>query len=75
MEYSNGWTMQRRRKLSRDVHRWKPWLRSTGPRTAAGKAVSSRNAFKGGVRPLMRKLARALREQRLSLAAVDQAGS
>ena len=29
---------------------WQPWTRSTGPRTAEGKARSSRNAWKGGVR-------------------------
>ena len=38
-----------------------PWKRSTGPKTAAGKAVSSRNAYKGGVRPALRMLARVFR--------------
>jgi hypothetical protein len=40
-----------------------PWRHSTGPRTTAGKAQSSRNAWKGGVRPQLRILAKALREQ------------
>ncbi|MFB8830052.1 hypothetical protein ACE0DR_13730 [Azotobacter sp. CWF10] len=36
---------------------------STGPRTAEGKAASSRNAWQGGFRPFMRDLAKRLREQ------------
>jgi len=26
------------------IHQWRPWERSTGARTEAGKAISSRNA-------------------------------
>jgi len=36
---------------------------STGPKSQDGKAASARNAWKGGVRPLLRDLARELREQ------------
>jgi hypothetical protein len=50
-----------RRKL---VHRWKPWEKSTGPRSAEGKARSSQNGYKGAVRPTMRALAKTLREQK-----------
>jgi SAM-dependent methyltransferase len=39
----------------------KPWERSTGPKTEAGKARSSRNADKGGTRALLREVARVLR--------------
>lgn len=44
------------------IHQWRPWERSTGPRTSGGKARVARNAFKGGTRPLMRELARILRK-------------
>lgn len=38
----------------------KPWLRSTGPRTAEGKTRSARNAFKGGQARQLRELRAAL---------------
>jgi hypothetical protein len=60
---ANRWTLKRRERQAKLIHRWKPWERSTGPKTAAGKARVSRNAHKGGTRPLLRKLARLLREQ------------
>ena len=48
--------------MSEEIHRWKPWERSTGPRTPESKARVSRNAYKSGVRPQLRELARILRE-------------
>lgn len=44
------------------IQRWKPWERSTGPRTAEGKAKAAHNAYKGGHRPRMRALMRQVRE-------------
>jgi hypothetical protein len=43
----SGWTPERRAKQAEAVRRWKPWEKSTGPRTADGKAKSARNADKG----------------------------
>ena len=43
---ANGWTPERRAMQTALIHTWKPWERSTGARTAAGKARSSRNADK-----------------------------
>ena len=40
---------------------------STGPRTAEGKAEVARNAYRGGVRSLLRSLARVMRQQREEL--------
>jgi len=37
--------------------------RSTGPRAGEGKARAGRNAYSGATRPLLRELARALRQQ------------
>jgi hypothetical protein len=39
-----GWTPERRARHADKIREWKPWEQSTGPRTSAGKAVSSRNA-------------------------------
>jgi len=36
-----GWTPERRRQQSEQIHRWKPWEKSTGPRTAKGKATTA----------------------------------
>lgn len=46
------------------IQRWKPWKRSTGPKSPEGKARVSRNGWKGGTRELLREVARVLREQR-----------
>ncbi len=48
------------------IQTWQPWVNSTGPRTPEGKAKASQNAFKGGIRPQLRMIARVLRQQRKS---------
>lgn len=53
---SNGWTPERRAKAAEQIRAREPWNRSTGPRTAEGKAIASRNAFKGGWRAQLRVL-------------------
>jgi hypothetical protein len=45
----SSWTAERRALQSVLIRRWRPWERSTGPRTAAGKLVSSRNASRPGL--------------------------
>ena len=54
------WTPQRRARQSALIRTWQPWTRSTGPRTAEGKARTSRNAFKGGHGAKLRELKKAL---------------
>ena len=60
-------TPEHRRLRSELIRRWRPWEKSTGPRTPEGKARSSRNRWRGGqreqFRALMRKLHSALDEQ------------
>ncbi len=48
MKSSNGWTPERPAQQAVRIREQKPWLKSTGPKSAAGKAAVSRNAFKGG---------------------------
>jgi hypothetical protein len=61
---ANGWTEERQTRQSAAIRQWHPWERSTGPRTPEDKAKVATNAYKGGTRPLLRKLARTLRDQR-----------
>jgi hypothetical protein len=68
---SNGWTPERCRRQAQAIQRWRPWERSTGPRTLEGKARASRNGWKGGTRPMLRELAKLLRTQREYLGELD----
>ena len=60
------WTSTQRAQQSMLIHTWKPWKKA-GVRTPEGKAISSMNAYKGGVRPHMKELSRLLREQKEDL--------
>jgi hypothetical protein len=64
---ANGWTLERRARQAEAIRRWKPWERSTGPRTPDGKAKSQRNGSQPGTRALLREVSKLLREQRKSL--------
>ena len=68
---SNGWTPERRARQAEAIRRWQPWTRSTGPRTAPGKARAAANGLMNpqhpGMRSILRELRRALREQRDAL--------
>jgi hypothetical protein len=54
-------TPEHRRLRAELIRNWKPWEKSTGPKTPEGKAKASRNGYKGGTRALLRELARVLR--------------
>ncbi|MFM0644527.1 hypothetical protein PQR14_09355 [Paraburkholderia bryophila] len=47
---ANDWTPERRAKQAEAIKRWKPWERSTGPKSDEGKEVSSQNGLKHGMR-------------------------
>jgi hypothetical protein len=49
------------------IQKWRPWEKSTGPKTEAGKVKVSQNAFKGGAWKMLRELAKALREHQRRL--------
>lgn len=62
------WTPEQRQRQREAIQRWKPWSKSTGPRSLEGKAVASRNAWDGGhlvkLRQLIKELNQALHTQR-----------
>lgn len=66
-----GWTPERRARQAEAIQRWRPWERSTGPRTAEGKAAAAANGAKAwpraGARATLRELRRLLREHREGL--------
>jgi hypothetical protein len=43
---SNGWTPERRARQAEMIRKWKPWEKSTGPKTAVGKSVVAQNYLK-----------------------------
>ena len=52
----NGWTLERRQRQAELIRQWKPWAKSTGPRSSGGKERVSRNAWTGGHRQELREL-------------------
>ena len=54
------------------IRRWKPWEKSTGPKSEDGKRRSAMRGYKGGERQLVRALARAMRGQRRATNRPDQ---
>jgi hypothetical protein len=56
-------TPEHRAMQSEAIRRWKPWEHSTGPKTEIGKRKSAMRGYKGGVRPKLREIGRALRER------------
>ncbi len=53
-----SWTAESRARQSRRIREWEPWLASTGPTTAEGKARSAKNAWRGALREEVRLLRR-----------------
>lgn len=67
---TRGWPPSRRAAQARRIRQTRPWLKSTGPRTATGKAASARNAYRHGFRTAAcQRLAALLRWQRRLLKA------
>ena len=62
-------TPEHRRLRAELIRKWKPWEKSTGPRSQERKKHVSRNAHKGATRPLIRALRGVLRQQQVSLQA------
>jgi hypothetical protein len=62
------WTAEQRQRQREAIQLWQPWKHSTGPKSAEGKLVASRNAWTGGhlveFRQLVKEINQALRSQR-----------
>ena len=43
--FKSGWDNKRRAKQRKAIRRWKPWEKSTGPKTPQGKAQAALNAY------------------------------
>jgi hypothetical protein len=43
------WTEERKQRQRERIREWKPWLKSTGPRSVEGKAKVARNAYSGAL--------------------------
>lgn len=69
MDMGAAWTPERRQRQAEQIRNWRPWEQATGPRTADGKARISQNAWKGGQRPELRRLAKRVKAE---LAAMGQ---
>lgn len=65
------WTVEQRLAQSKAIQLWQPWSALTGKKSEAGKLISSQNGYRGGYRPLMRELARALKEQALFISELE----
>ena len=57
---THGWTPEQRKKQAKAIRKWKPWEKSTGPKSEAGKAVSRMNARKHSMRSSQNRAAEAL---------------
>lgn len=62
-----GWTEERRARQAEAIRTWRPWEKSTGPRSEEGKAKVARNPFKGGLRNQMREVSKLVREWKSAL--------
>jgi hypothetical protein len=64
---SNGCTPERRARQVELIRTWRPWERSTGPRSTSGKALVARNPWQGGMRAPLRELSCELKKQQEAL--------
>ena len=60
-------TPEQRARRAELIRQWKPWEKSTGPKTEEGKVRSARRGFKRGIREMLREWARILREREIAL--------
>jgi hypothetical protein len=52
---AKGWSAERRARQAARIRDWAPWRRSTGPKTAAGRARCSQNALHHGFHTAARR--------------------
>jgi len=64
------WTDEQKATQSALIHSWRPWTKSTGAKTAEGKAICSQNVIVGK-RNKQKALEQAMREFYSALAKID----
>ena len=47
---THGWSPERKAKQRKAIYAWRPWEKSTGPKTTTGKTAVAKNAWKHGRR-------------------------
>jgi hypothetical protein len=50
MTGTKTWNAKHKAKQRKAIYAWRPWEKSTGPKSQEGKATVSQNAFKHGCR-------------------------
>ncbi len=71
---ARNWSPEERRKHSEAIRKWKPWGKSTGPKTAAGKSACARNPYTHGFRSRdMVEIRALLRQQKAIIQAILRA--
>ena len=70
------WTAERRKRQSEQIQTWRPWEKSTGPKSDEGKAKVAQNSYKGGWRQQLKELRAMLREHddKLNASALTDTG-
>jgi hypothetical protein len=56
-------TPEHRAMRSELIRRWRPWEKSTGPRSESGKKKSALRGFRGRERDVLREIGRVLKSQ------------
>lgn len=59
----HGWTSERNARQAELIQTWRPWERSTGPKTTEGKSRNAMNAWRGGHGQKLRELSRAVNQE------------
>lgn len=59
----NGWTPEWRRRQAELIRSWKPWEKSTGPKTTEGKSKVANTAWRGGHKAQLRALSKMVNEE------------
>ena len=55
---ATSWTPERKARQAELIRQWKPWAKSTGPRSDQGKEWVARNAWRGGRRQKLSELSK-----------------
>ena len=64
-------TPEHRELRAKLIRQWRPWEKSTGPRSEEGKILAAKRSFKGNHRGLLRELSNQIEMQKKSLKVVS----